>query len=189
MTSRRNLLKMGVALSAVPLIGVLGEKLLRAGHFSTGLSDMDHAIGGGVAPGSFVAIVGPRGGGKTAFILNLARANGIVDAHTMNTGSSDMLSIMQRSDGSHVGSLLLDAAEPSSDQEKGDIDRDPGARDEFLTRWFKRSREVVRESGGLFVVSAWGTSSAPASASWMMFPDYIVHAGGSAYTVVKQPRA
>jgi hypothetical protein len=184
-TSRRSVLKMGVALSAVPLVGGFDGKPAERKLFSTGHADLDRALGGGMAPGSFLAVVGPQGSGKTAFLMRLAKANGIVDSHAMNLGPSDMLSIMERADGRHVGSLMLNAAEPSTDKEKQDMERDPSARDAFLTRWFRRTREVVQESGGLFVISAWGTSGVLASSAWMNHPDYVIRANESTYTLIK----
>jgi hypothetical protein len=185
MISRRNVLKMGVALSAVPLVGGFDDKSIGKKFFSTGLADLDGSLGGGMLPGSFLAVVGPRGSGKTAFLLRLAKANGIVDAHAMNTGASDMLSILERADGKHVGSLMLNAAEPSTDKEKQDMERDPKARDAFLTRWFRRTREVVQESGGLFVISAWVTPDFSSNSSWVSLPDYVIHANNSTYSVIK----
>ena len=187
-TSRRDLLKMGVALSAVPLVGGFAEKPTVRTFFSTGLIGLDAELGGGMAKGSCLAVVGPRGSGKTAFMLNLAKANGILDAHSMNQGTSDMLSIMHRTDGTEVGSLMLDAAEPSTDQEKQDMEKDPAARDAFLTRWFRRSREIVRESGGLFVISALGTTGDSSTPLWMSATDYIILADQSAFRLIKSPK-
>jgi hypothetical protein len=186
-TSRRNLLKMGVALAAVPLVGGHDAKPADKKFFSTGLPDLDCSLGGGMLPGSFLAVIGPRGSGKTALLLRLAQANGIVDSHAMNTGASDMLSILERADGKHIGSLMLDAAEPSTDKERQDMEQNPNARDAFLTRWFRRTREVVRESGGLFVISAWGTSETSTDSAWMQFPDYVISAEQSAYCLIKSP--
>ena len=188
-TSRRNVLKLGVALSAVPLVGGFDAAPAGRKFFSTGLADLDRSLGGGMLPGSFLAVIGPRGSGKTAFMLHLAKANGIVNAHAVNAGGSDMLSIMVRSDGKHIGSLMVDAAEPSTDKEKEDMNRDPNARDVFLTRWFRRTREVVRESGGLFVISAWDHSGSSPSAAWMNLPDYVIRANGFTYSIIRSPRS
>jgi hypothetical protein len=188
-TSRRSVLKMGVALSAVPLIGGFDVSSLDRKVFPTGHADLDASLGGGLAHGSFLAVVGPPGSGKSAFLLRLAKANGILDAHAMNAGGSDMLSIMERADGTHVGSLMLDAAEPSTDLEKRDMERNPAARDAFLTRWFRRTREVVRESGGLFVISAWGTSDHSTGSGWIDIPDYLISAKESAYTIIRRTNA
>jgi hypothetical protein len=187
MTSRRSVLKMGVALSAVPLIGGLNSAPQGKKLFSTGIPDLDRDLGGGIHPGSFVAVIGPHRSGKTAFLLRLAKANGIADPHAMNTGASDMLSIMERADGKYVGSLMLDAAEPATDQERRDMDQSPNARHAFLTRWFRRTWEVVQESGGLFAISAWGTSEDCATAPWMSFPDYVIRAQDSTYGIIKWP--
>lgn len=176
---------MGVALSAVPLVGGIDASPEGKKFFSTGLADLDKSLGGGMLPGSFLAVIGPRGSGKTAFLLRLAKANGIVDAHPMNAGGSDMLSILERADGKHVGSLMLDAAEPSTDKEKQDMERDPNARDAFLTRWFRRTREVVQESGGLFVISACVTPDFSSNSSWVSLPDYVIHANNSTYGIIK----
>jgi hypothetical protein len=185
--SRRNVLKMGVALSAVPLVGGFDGKTAHGRLFLTGLPDIDRALGGGMVPGSFLAVIGPQGSGKTAFLMRVAKANGIVDSHAMHTGTSDMLSIVERADGKHVGSLMLDAGEPSTDQEKQNMQQDPIARDAFLTRWFQRTREVVQESGGLFAISAWGTSGDSSSSQWMKQPDYVIRAVGSSYSIIKMP--
>jgi hypothetical protein len=44
-----------------------------------------------------------------------------------------MLSIMQRGDGQYIGSLMLNPVEPSTDRERVEMERDPRARDAFLT--------------------------------------------------------
>jgi hypothetical protein len=189
-TTRRDALKMGVALSAVPLVGGFEAKAAASAgtkFFSTGVADLDATLGGGMRDATFLAVVGPRGSGKTAFLLNLAKANGLIDAHSMNAGGSDMLSIMARTDGTHVGSLMLDAAEPSTDKEKQDMAADPAARHEFLSRWFRRTHEIVQESGGIFVISAWGTQGDPSTAAWMAYPDYVVRADNGAYSLIKSP--
>jgi hypothetical protein len=185
MTTRRTVLKMGVALAAVPLVGGMDAGPSGPKLFSTGQADLDGALGGGIKPGSFVALIGPPGSGKTAFMLRLAKANGIADSHAMNTGGSDMLSIVERADGKHIGSVMLNAPEPSTPKEIADMQRDPAARDAFLTRWFRRSREIVQESGGLFMVSAWGTQEGGGHSNWMSIPDYIIRADQSACSLIK----
>ena len=190
--SRRDALKMGFAMSAVPLIGSFeGKPALQPGRkfFSTGVPDLDASLGGGMRDGTFMAVVGPRGSGKSAFLLNLAKASGLIDAHSMNTGCSDMLSIMARQDGTHIGSLMLNAAEPSTDKEKQDMARDPKARHDFLTRWFRRTHEIVGESGGIFIISAWGTDNDSDKSPWMAFPDYVIRADNSAYSILKSPHS
>lgn len=181
-TSRRDVLKQGFALAAVPLVGRIDPAAKFP--FTTGFPELDAALGGGIKAGSFVAVVGARGAGKTAFLLRLAKANGVADAHPMSSGQSDMLSIMKRPDGTYVGSLMLDSAEPATDQEKQQMKDDPAARDAFLCRWFRRTQEVVRESGGLFVVSAPGTENT-SGAQWFAFPDYVIAAQGGTYRVIK----
>jgi hypothetical protein len=177
-SSRRNVLKMGVALSAIPLVGGFDAPSNSPGSgkqfFTTGVAALDRELGGGILPGSFVAVIGPRRSGKSAFLMRLAKGNGIVDAHAMNTGLTDMLSIMERADGRHIGSLMLDAAEPSTDKERQDMETNPAARQAFLTRWFTRTREVVRESGGLFAVSAWAEAEMAIDSSWMKIADYVI---------------
>ncbi len=65
------------------------------------------------------------------------------------------------------------------------MQQDPVAREAFLIRWFRRSREVVKESGGLFVISAVGDSAALSTTAWMSFPDYVICASESAYRILK----
>lgn len=91
--TRRNLLKMGAALAAVPLVGDFQTALPGTKMFTTGSIELDHSTGGGFRLGSVVAVVGPRGSGKTAFLLRLAKANGVGDSYLMNTGTTDMLSM------------------------------------------------------------------------------------------------
>jgi hypothetical protein len=176
---------MGIALSAIPLVGGFDAATSDKTFFTTGVPELDRAMGGGILPGSFLAVIGPRQSGKSAFLMHLAKANGIVDAHAMNTGPTDMLSILERTDGKHIGSLMLDAPEPSTDKEREEMEKNPDLRDAFLTRWFTRTREVVQESGGLFAVSAWGTAAASINSNWMKIPDYVIRADESAYTLIK----
>jgi hypothetical protein len=185
-TSRRSVLKLGVALSAVPLVGGFDARPEGKRFFSSGLADLDRALGGGIRPGSFVAVVGPPGSGKSAFLLRLAKANGIVDPHPMNTGGSDMLSIMERENNTHIGSLMLNSAEPATDAEELAMKLEPNARDRFLARWFARTKQIVDESGGLFVISAWGTT-ADSTSAWTAHPDYIIGAADSGYRILKSP--
>jgi len=184
--SRRNLLKMGAALAAVPLLIELpadaaGEKI-----FPSGSPELDRALNGGIRHGSVLAVVGPRGSGKTAFLLKLAQANGIMDAYPIGAGTSDMLSIMERQDGTFVGSLMLDAAEPATSTERAAMAHDPAARDAFLTRWLQRSCEVTHESGGLFAISICAPDTASPSA-WLAHPDYVISLHGSVPVVAKAP--
>ena len=51
MTSRRDVLKMGVALSAVSLVGGFDGKPAGGGFFSTGVADLDRSLGGGMLLG------------------------------------------------------------------------------------------------------------------------------------------
>lgn len=178
--SRRNVLKMGAALAAAPLVGELAQGRITAGYFSTGSPELDKELGGGVRSGSVVAVAGPRGSGKTAFFTRMAKANGIVDAYAMNTGTSDMLSIMARNDGSYIGSLMLDCVEPA----------DPGAaataaaRDAFLARWFTRTCEVVRDSGGLMAISV--CHSIDGTPAWLNIPHCVISLCGSTPSIVKR---
>jgi len=153
--------------------------------FSTGSAELDHRLGGGLRAGSVLAVVGPRGSGKTAFLLRLAKANGILDAYPMGTGTSDMLSIMQRQDGKYVGSLMLDAPEPSTDQEQANMARAAGSRDLFLGRWFKRSQDVISQSGGLFAISVCEPVEDASQSDWAGIPDYVISVDRSAGSVLR----
>jgi hypothetical protein len=176
--SRRNVLKMGVALAAAPLAGDLGFTSKAEKFFSTGSPELDGELGGGMKSGSFLAVVGPRGCGKTSFFLRLGKANGIVDSYSMRAGTSDMLSIMERQDGRFIGSLMLDAAEPSTDREKAGMQAGAAARDAFLARWFERTREVTHESGGLFAISVCQSAEIAVNAAWLKIPDYVIAVSG-----------
>jgi hypothetical protein len=183
--SRRNVLKMGTALAAIPLMGDVASGVLGDKIFSTGSPELDQAMGGGLRSGTVLAVVGPRCSGKTAFLLRLAKANGIMDAYPMSAGTSDMLSIMEREDGKHIGSLMLNAAEPSTDTERADMQHHPAARNAFLARWFKRTQEVTRESGGLFAISVCESLAGPAEPTWLDFPDYIITVNQSTGSIYK----
>jgi hypothetical protein len=172
--SRRNVLKMSAAMAAVPLLGDVQTGPTGTKIFSTGSREIDQSLGGGLRLGTVLAVVGPRGSGKSAFMLRLAKANGIMDAYPMGAGTSDMLSIMEREDGKHIGSLMLDAAEPATDTEWEDMNRDAGARDAFLSRWFKRTRDVTHESGGLFAISVCESLDGSAKPAWLDVPDYVI---------------
>lgn len=183
--TRRDAMRAGVALAAVPLINALPTES-SAIVFPTGWTEVDRALGGGMRHGSLLVVIGPRGSGKTDFLYRLARTNGILDAHTVNQGTSDMLSIMQRHDGQHIGSIVLNGPEPSTDKECADMERDPHARDAFLTRWFRRTKEVLSESGGIFALTVSGQIAPDApNAGWMSLPDYIIQAEGATYKVIK----
>ncbi len=184
--SRRNALKAGAALAAVPLIKALPAGSSTPILFSSGWPEVDRALHGGMRHGSLLVVIGPRGSGKTDFLVRLAKTNGIVDGHAVNHGTSDMLSIMQRPDGQYIGSIALNGIEPSTDQESVYMESDINARDAFLTRWFRRTKEVLRESGGIFALTVNGPSEMnPANAGWMAFPDYVIQAGGSTYRLLK----
>jgi hypothetical protein len=183
--SRRDALKAGVAVAAVPLINALPAES-PASLFPTGSADVDRALNGGMRHGTLLVVIGPRGSGKTDFLYRLAKTNGILDAHVVNQGTSDMLSIMQRHDGQFIGSIVLNGHEPSTDKECADMECDPHARDAFLTRWFRRTKEVLSESGGIFALTVSGQIAANApNAGWMSLPDYIIQAEGSTYKVIK----
>jgi PAXNEB protein len=183
--SRRNLLKMGAALAAVPLVGDLPATSTGEKRFSTGSPELDHSLGGGLRLGTFLAVAGARSSGKTAFFLRLAKANGILDAHPMSTGTSDMLSVMEREDGKYIGSLMLDCVEPSTDKEREAMDCDPAARDAFLSRWFQRTREVTHASGGIFAISVCQPIDASAAPAWLGIPDYVITVNQSTASVLK----
>ena len=182
--SRREAFLAGGAVAAIPLLRAAGCPTETV--FPTGCAEVDRALRGGMRHGSLLAVIGPRGSGKTDFLVRLAKTNGIVDGHAMNRGTSDMLSIMQRHDGRYIGSIVMNGVEPSTDKERADMERDPQARDAFLTRWFRRTKEVLRESGGIFAL----TVSEPlvtsaTTANWMTLPDYIIQAESSTYRVIK----
>lgn len=187
--TRRNVLKMGAALAAIPLAGDLasgaaGEKRLR-----TGSPELDSALGGGIPMGRVLVVIGPRGSGKSAFMRRLAEANGITDLHLVRGGTSDMLSIMEREDGRYIGALMLDAPEPATPTERTAMEASPAARHAFLTRWFTRSRDVVHESGGGGGVMALSACADPdATAEWMQIPDYIITVSASSSPrLLRQP--
>jgi hypothetical protein len=184
--SRREALFAGGALAAIPLVGNLSAGGSAANVFPTGWPEIDRALQGGMRDGSLLVVMGPRGSGKTDFMVRLAKTNGIIDAHAINKSTSDMLSIMQRHDGQHIGSLMLNGVEPSTDKEHADMERDPQARDAFLTRWFRRTKEVLGESGGIFALTVNGqVTTTAAKPTWMSLPDYIIQAEGSTYRVIK----
>jgi hypothetical protein len=183
--SRREALLAGGALAAIPLIGNLPPGRPASNLFSTGWPEIDGALNGGMRHGSLLVVVGPQHSGKTDFMLRLAKTNGIIDAHAINKGTSDMLSIMRRHDGQYIGSVMLNAMEPSTDKERADMERDPQARDAFLTRWFRRTKEVLGESGGIFALTVDGQVTTTAKPSWMSLPDYVVQAQGSTHQVIK----
>ena len=183
---REALIGGGLLATAIPLPKALAANAPAHDYFPTGWPQIDRAFGGGIRQGSLLVVIGPRGSGKSDFLHRLARTNGIADAHAINRGGSDMLSIMKRHDGQHIGSIVLNGVEPSTDKERADMERDPQARDAFLTRWFRRSKEILRESGGIFAL----TISEPLATStttpnWMTLPDYIVQAESSTYRSIK----
>ena len=184
--SRRQSFIVGGALAAIPLLRALPSDSATELRFPTGTHDIDDALGGGMRQGSLLVVIGPRGSGKSDFLLRLAKTNGIADAHAVNQGASDMLSIMERHDGQHIGSIVLNGVEPSTDKERADMERDPQARDAFLTRWFRRSKEILRESGGIFALTIsepLGTGAT--TVNWMTLPDYVIQAENSTYRVIK----
>ena len=93
---------------------------------------------------------------------------------------------MRRHDGQYIGSVMLNGVEPSTDKERADMEHDPQARDAFLTRWFKRTKEVLGESGGIFALTVNGqVTTTPPKPTWILFPDYVIQAEASAYRVIK----
>ena len=183
--SRRSILRAGAALAAIPLMddtsrAAVGERL-----FSTGSAELDRSLGGGLRLGSVLAVVGPRGSGKTAFLLRLAKANGILDSYPMGKGASDMLSIVEREDGRYVGSVMLDAAEPSTDLERANMEQVDGSRDRFLSRWFGRTRDVISTSGGLFVISVCEPVTEARRSAWASIPDYVISVEASTGSLLK----
>jgi hypothetical protein len=172
--SRRNVLKMGVAMSAVPLVGPVHASPTGERVFLTGSPDLDRALGGGIRLGTLSAVIGPRGSGKTDFLFRLAKANGVGDAYTMNVGGSDMLSIMEREDGQFIGSLIINGPEPATDKERADMERDPKLRSAFLNRWFTRTRDVLHDSGGIMIISVRESPADAAGEPWLKIPDYVI---------------
>lgn len=174
--SRRSWLQIG---AAIPL-AALGDRASAAiparSLLSTGWPDVDRALGGGLRTGTLTVVIGRSGGGKSRFMQRLAQTSGISDSYTMRSGTSDMISLACRPDGQYVGCLLLDGPEPATDKEREAMHHDPSARDAFLARWFERTREVLRESGGIFVISV--REAQRADASWTKIPDTIVLADG-----------
>ena len=155
--------------------------------FKTGCPQIDRALGGGLRHGTLLVVIGSPGSGKSDFLIRLAKSNGIVDAHAMNRGASDMLSISRRPDGQYIGSIVLNCVEPTTEQDRLSGARDPTARDAFLSRWFKRSKDILRESGGIFAltVEAQLEGGMPHLAAWTAHPDYIVQAEGHTYRLIK----
>lgn len=133
--------------------------------------------------GTFMVVLGDERSGKSEFMQRLAQVNGVVDVHAMNSGSSDMFSLMRRPGGRYVGCLMLNGPEPMTDKERGDTERDPGARDAFLTRWFRRTHEVLRDSGGNFAISV--RDKLRTDATWVAFADYVVSADRGTYQMLK----
>ena len=185
--SRRNLLKMGAALAAVPVLGEVRADAAGVRRYSAGTLELDLALGGGLRQGTVLAVVGPRGSGKTAFLLKLAQANGIMDAYPMGTGTSDMLSIMEREDGKHVGSLMLDATEPATEKERAEMAQNAAARDAFLTRWLTRTREVTHASGGLFAISICAAPDQNDTSHWLGIPDCVLVVNADAVRIARKP--
>jgi hypothetical protein len=183
--SRREALLAGTALAAIPLIGEPSAGNPAVNVFPTGWPEIDRALKGGMRHGSLLVVMGPRRSGKTDFLLRLAKTNGILDAHAMNKSTSDMLSITQRHDGRQIGSVVLNGEEPSTDKEIADMERDPQARDAFLTRWFRRTKEVLGESGGIFAITVEGQVPTTVKPGWFSLPEYIIQAERSTYRVIK----
>jgi hypothetical protein len=184
--SRRNLLKMSAAIAAIPLTAERSNAAAAEKGFASGSPELGKELGGGIRADSVVVVVGPRGSGKTAFFLRMAKANGIRDVYPMGAGTSDMLSIVTREDRTHVGSVMLDAAEPAAEQERTQMARDAAARDAFLSRWFQRTREVMRRSGGLMAISLC-EASAGGPQGWVEIPDYVIRVSQGTCSIVRRP--
>ena len=198
--NRRNFLLKGLVTTSAVAAGTVGiERIARrpealgpgdlvaAGPaqklFPTGCSDVDRALHGGMRTRTLMVVVGPPGSGKSDFLRRMAEMNGVSQVHAMNAGNSDMFSLTQRPDGKHLGCLLLNGPEPTTDKEHADMTRDPGARTAFFSRWFKRARDVVLESGGIMVISV--REKTRRDAEWMAIPDYVVSADEAVYSVIK----
>jgi hypothetical protein len=163
---------MGAALAAIPWIGEVSAANSPSSLFPTGSAKVDDALVGGLRAGTLLVVLGPDGDGKSGFLLRMAEVNGVTQMHAMNSGNSDMLSLMQRPDGQRTGCLVLNGPEPATDKEHADMQRDPNARNTFLTRWFTRARDVVRESGGIMAIRV---QAAPdMTTGWISIPDYVV---------------
>jgi hypothetical protein len=185
MLSRRELLKVGTGLSAMALMPRMDLlAATTATSFSTGYPALDQALRGGLRPGTLTVVIGPRSSGKTAFLYRLAKANGVMDATPISRGTCDMLSIMEHN-GKPIGHLMSDIEEPWTDQERAAIALDSAAHDAFLFRWFQRTREVLQDSGGIFVFSILGTCDALPTPNWTELPDYIVALDGSSWKALK----
>ena len=128
--------------------------------------------------------MGPEKSGKTAFLYRVAKANGVMDTTHMGQGRSDMLSIMTQN-GKAVGHLMSDAAEPLADDDRKAIAADPKARNAFLYRWFKRTQEVLEDSGGIFVYSVEGSYEAAPNPNWLEVPEYVIALDGSKWEAKK----
>ncbi|GEM_PF-3787482 len=185
MISRRALFKFGAGVSVAALMpGMEAAAAKGEERFSTGFPDLDAAIGGGLRGGTLTVVIGPEKSGKTAFLYKLAKANGVMDASHMGKGRSDMLSIM-RQQGKAVGHLMSDSEEPATEVERLLMASNPSARNAFLHRWFKRTQEVLRESGGIFVFSVVGTYDATPNPNWLEVPEYVIALDGSRWEAKK----
>lgn len=173
--SRRTALRLGAALAVVPWVTPVVAAPSAEERFSTGSAKVDAAIGGGVRAGSLVVVI-DSGQSSNASLARMAQANGVSQIHSMNAagGAADMLSLMRARDGRRTGCLLLNSPEPSTGKEQADMQRDPAARDAFLSRWFDRARHVVHESGGIMAIRVRAAISE--NAPWISIPDYVVTA-------------
>lgn len=173
--SRRSTLQFATALVLAPWVGHASDAVPAQDLFSTGSPDVDHRLGGGVRVGSLLVVADDGAGDAVSrFMVRMADANGVSQVHRMTAGGSDMLSLMRLPDGRRTGCLLLNSPEPTTDKEQLDMRRDPAARDAFLSRWFRRSRDVARESGGIMAIGVHATVTR--HAGWVAIPDYLVSA-------------
>src|SRR6266487_1496053 len=115
--TRRAVLHMGVALSAVPWLENAPAAERTPVLMPTGWPEIDKALGGGMRSGTFMVVLGDEHSGKSEFMKRLAQVNGVADMHTMNSGSSDMFSLTRRPDGQYAGCLMLNSPEPMTEKE------------------------------------------------------------------------
>jgi hypothetical protein len=88
-------------------------------------------------------------------------------------------------DAKPADSRLFSTALPELDGSLGGGIR-PGS---FLARGCRRSSQIVKESGGLFVITAIGMPENTSDAAWINIPDYIIRASAGAYSLAKSPAA
>jgi hypothetical protein len=173
-TTRRDLLKGAAGLTIAAIVPMAPARPDEV--YTTGSATLDRQLDGGLRAGTLTVVVGPRGGGKSRFMAGLACANGIADHHAADNGTSDMLSIARRSEGKHFGTLAVNSVEPHTDKEWAAMQSDPAARDAFLSRWLRRSREVVADLGGILVYAVAGDweDAVRRQSKWVSLPDHVI---------------